>query len=69
VARPKELGGLGIFDLRNLSWALRARRPWLQLSEPDRPWSQFQIQVSKEVHSLVDSAVVTQVGDGSNTKF
>jgi hypothetical protein len=25
VARPKELGGLGIFDVRNLSYALRAR--------------------------------------------
>jgi hypothetical protein len=27
VARPKELGGLDIFDLRNLSWVLRPRWP------------------------------------------
>jgi hypothetical protein len=29
VARPKELGGLGIQNIRNLGWALRARWPWL----------------------------------------
>jgi hypothetical protein len=69
VARPKELGGLGLFDIRNLSWALRARWPWLQLTEPDRPWNQFQIQVPKEVQSLFDMAVLTQVGDGSNARF
>jgi hypothetical protein len=69
VARPKELGGLGLFDLRNLRWALRARWPWLQLTEPDKPWSQFQIQVPKEVQSLIDMAVFTHVGEGSNTKF
>jgi hypothetical protein len=69
VARPKELGGLGLFDMRNLSWALRARWPWLQLTELDRPWNQFQLQVPKEVQSLIDMAVLMQVGDGSNTRF
>jgi hypothetical protein len=29
VARPKELGGLGLFDIRKLSWVLRVRWPWL----------------------------------------
>jgi hypothetical protein len=41
----------------------------LQLTELDRPWSQFQIQVSKEVQSLIDMTVFTQVGDVSNTRF
>jgi hypothetical protein len=49
VAWPKELGGLSLFDVRYMSWALRARWPWLQLTELDRPWNQFQIQVPKEV--------------------
>jgi hypothetical protein len=30
VARPKDFGGLGIQDVRQLSLALRARWPWLQ---------------------------------------
>jgi hypothetical protein len=69
VAWPKELGGLGISNVRTLSWALRARWLWLQKLDPNKPWLQFQIQVCKEVHSLVDMAVVTEIGDGSNTFF
>jgi hypothetical protein len=49
VARPKELGGLGVFDIRRLSWVLRARWPWLQKTEPEKPWAQFQLHVCKEV--------------------
>jgi hypothetical protein len=69
VARPKELGGLGVFDIRRLSLALRARWPWLQMTEPEKPWAQFQLHVCKEVQSLLSMAVVTTVGDGSKTFF
>jgi hypothetical protein len=67
VARPKELGGLCIFDVRNLSWALRARWMWLQKTDLNKPWAQFQIQTCKEVQLLFDMALVTEIGDGSNT--
>jgi hypothetical protein len=43
VCRPMELGGLGISNLRNLSWALRLRWLWLQKTEPHRPWSTLAI--------------------------
>jgi hypothetical protein len=69
LAWPKELGGLDLFDIRRLSLALRARWPWLHMTEPDKPWAQFQIHVCKEVQSLIDMAVVTKVGDISNTLF
>jgi hypothetical protein len=38
VSRPKELGGLGISNVRTLSRALRARWLWLQKSDPNKPW-------------------------------
>jgi len=37
VARPHELGGLGISSLQQLGWALRMRWLWLQKTEPDKP--------------------------------
>jgi hypothetical protein len=50
VTRPKDLGGLGISDLRIMSWALRARWPWLQKSDRTKPWSDFQIQTCELRH-------------------
>jgi exonuclease III len=41
VMRPRELGGLGISDLKSLGWALRMRWLWLKKTEPHRPWSMF----------------------------
>jgi hypothetical protein len=69
VARPKELGGLGLFDIRKLSWVLRVRWPWLQLTKPDKPRNHFQLQVYKEVQCLFNMAVITKEGDGSNSLF
>jgi hypothetical protein len=68
VARPKELGSLDIFYVRNLSWALRARWLRLQKTDPNKLWAQFQIDLQK-VQFLVDMALVTEIGDGSNTLF
>jgi hypothetical protein len=67
VTHPKELGGLGVHDVRNLGRALRARWPWLQKTEPEKPWAQFQIQTPKEVQNLLELPVVTVVRDGPNT--
>jgi len=39
VCRSRELGGLGIADLKALSIALKARWPWLKRSEPNKPWA------------------------------
>jgi hypothetical protein len=49
--------------------ALRARWPWLQKTDPQRPWAQFQIQTGREVQRLLDMAVVTVIGDGSDMLF
>jgi hypothetical protein len=39
VTKPKELGGLGIADLKFLGMALRVRWKWLQRTGPDKPWA------------------------------
>jgi hypothetical protein len=41
IAHPKDLGGLGFQDVRQLSLAFRARWSWLQKTDPQRPWAQF----------------------------
>jgi hypothetical protein len=69
ATRPKELGGLGISDLRNHSWALRARWPWLQKTDRNRPWVDFPIHVYDVVQKLMAVAVITEIGDGANTLF
>jgi hypothetical protein len=69
VTRPKELGGLGIHDLKLLGWALRVRWLWLQKTEPGRPWAEFPVQSCGVVQSIFSVAVVTHVRDGTNTLF
>ena len=69
ACRPPELGGLGISDLKTLSWALRMRWVWLQRTEPGRPWAIFPIHVPGQVHAFYNVAVVTEVGSGTNTLF
>jgi hypothetical protein len=39
------------------------------MTEPDKPWAHFQLHVCKEVQSLINMAVITTVGDSSNTLF
>ena len=69
ITRPKELGGLSIHDLQKLGWALRVRWLWLQMTEPPRPWSEFQVQICDIVKKLVSVAVISQVGKHNDTLF
>jgi hypothetical protein len=69
VCRPIEYGGLGISNLKNLGWALRARWLWLQKTEPHRPWSALGIQVPDQVRVFFSMAISTDVGNGESTLF
>ena len=69
VCRAKELGGLGISDLKSLGIALRVRWPWLKKFEPNKPWASLPLQVSKDVECLLSLAIITEIGDGANTLF
>ena len=69
VCRARELGGLGISDLKLLGYALRVRWPWLKKTEPNKPWASLPLQVSKEIECLLAIAVTTTVGNGASTLF
>jgi len=66
VCLPKELGGLGISDLKSLGWALRMRWVWLKKTEPHRP---LPIHVPEQVRAFFKVAVYSEVGDGTKTLF
>ena len=69
VCRARELGGLGISDLKLLGYVLRVRWPWLKKAEPNKPWASLPLQVSKEIECLLAIAVTTTVGNGASTLF
>ena len=66
--RPKELGGLGISDMKLASFALQTRWLWLQKTGQDRAWSQLPIHTSKEVQSF-RASTFTRLGDGRKALF
>ncbi|KAM0894059.1 hypothetical protein ACQ4PT_024726 [Festuca glaucescens] len=45
VTSPKDLGGLGIPNLRLLNLSLRCRWAWLQKVDPSKAWAEFNIQL------------------------
>jgi hypothetical protein len=69
VARPKELGGLGIPDIKNLNRALRLRWLWLRKTELSKPWVSLPFQANADLEAFFSMAVVTEIGDGTNTLF
>ena len=42
---------------------------WLQKTEPNKPWAFLPVQVHQTVKSFFSVAVITQVGNGTNTLF
>jgi hypothetical protein len=69
VCRPKELGGLGISDLKTLRWSLKMRWVWLQKTEPNLPWADFNISVLEQIKAFFTAVVYSEVGDGATTLF
>jgi hypothetical protein len=69
VCRPKELGGLRISDLKTLGWSLKMRWIWLQKTEPNRPWADFNITLHEQIKALFATTVYFEVGDGATTLF
>lgn len=69
VCRPKWAGGLGIPNLSWLNKALQARWPWLQKTDNEKPWAEFNIDVPAASHALYNTASRTIVGNGRSALF
>jgi hypothetical protein len=69
VTRSKELGGLGISSLKQMSWALKLRWLWLQKTEHVRPWASFKIHAHHIVHAFFSAIVSSVVGNGKTLCF
>ncbi|CAL5041675.1 unnamed protein product [Urochloa decumbens] len=69
VCRLKELGGLGIADLRLTGIALQSKWLWLQKTDQDRAWSSLDIKVSSDVHAFFAISVLAILGNGMRIKF
>jgi hypothetical protein len=69
VCRPVEFGGLGIFRLKELGWALRMRWLWLAKTDPMRPWSSLPLQSCDKVKAFFSMAMMTEIENGASTLF
>jgi hypothetical protein len=69
VCRPKEVGGLGIKNLRLRSLALRVRWEWLRKTEPSKPWQGLPRIKDTQARDVFDSLVRITVGDVKKVLF
>jgi hypothetical protein len=69
VCRPTDLGGLGVLDIKRMSWALRARWQWLRRSDTEKPWVNFPIPTNKHINALVHAASYINLGNGETALF
>lgn len=58
VCRPKELGGLGVTDLKLSSYALQVRWLWLQRTDQERAWVELPLHVDPTVRQFFNSTIV-----------
>jgi hypothetical protein len=57
VQCPKELGRLGILDLKQMGMALRLRWVWLQHTDTSHPWAGLPIKEDKLTYSLFKASI------------
>ena len=69
VCRPRDLGGLGIYNLVILGWALQIRWLWLKKTQPNRLWPVMQVKIHPNVVAMFAASVVSIVGDDNTTVF
>ena len=69
VCMPRELGGLGVLNIKWFGFALCCRWPWLRWSAEERPWHGLPDITEKEVHAIFNAACRITLGSGEVAKF
>lgn len=69
VCAPKWTGGLGIPNLGWLNVAMQASWPWLQWTDTERLWHEFQIRVPSTSLAIFKVVARTEIGDGRTALF
>jgi len=64
VCKPRELGGLGVVDLRRAGIALRARWEWKRRVDQNQIWGGLHISNEKMVIAVFSAATVSVLGSG-----
>lgn len=69
LARPKHLGGLGVFNLKKFGHALRLRWLWMSWQDPPRPWVGSPLPCDSSDWGLFSMATTITVNDGRLASF
>jgi hypothetical protein len=69
VCRPRDLGGLGVLDLRRAGVALRARWEWKCRVDHSINWSSLPRNKDKLVTAVFKASTTSTVGSGESTFF
>lgn len=69
VCQPKQLGGLGLHNLKLLNAALRAKWIWASRTDLDRPWARLQVQLNQLALDIFNASTAISVGTASAILF
>jgi hypothetical protein len=69
VARPKDIGGLGIPDLDKFGRALRLRWLWQDWTDDSKPWVGSELPCNEANRLLFKASTTISIGDGAKARF
>ena len=66
---PKELGGLGLPDLKTMGAALRLRWEWQRRTDPSVPWARLPCRSDAATIAMFRASVRVELGSGDLARF
>ncbi|KAM0899833.1 hypothetical protein ACQ4PT_021032 [Festuca glaucescens] len=69
VCQSRNLGGLGLHNLKVLNAALRSKWIWFSKTDFERPWHGMNFKIMCDATCLFNAWVKITVGDGTHTLF